>query len=135
MAKFAPKTKAEPVMKRFVYLLLAVAASVHASEYRLWSGSEIPRDLGKIPFAEGILHRTIHDARESDYKFLHGAASINCKGTFFANWANSPRHENYPDETLQGRRAKDSLGKWSDAEVVGSGFEGKDRHSHGGSGC
>jgi hypothetical protein len=99
--------------------------------YRLWSGPEIPADSATIPFAEGMAHRTIHDAREAEHKFLHGAAIINYKGTFFANWANSPRNENYPNETLRGRRTKDPLGAWSDLEIVGPGFEGLERHSHG----
>ena len=98
---------------------------------KLWTGPKIPSDVNTIPFANGIEHRTIYDAREHDYKFLHGAAIINFKGTFFAHWANSPKDENLSRETLQGRRTKDSLGKWSKVEVIGPGFDGPERHSHG----
>jgi hypothetical protein len=109
----------------------AVAQDPEKAEFQLWTGPEIPSDPEQIPFAEGIEHRTILDAREHNYKFLHGAAIIHCKGTFFANWANSPRDENLSRETLQGRRSSDPLGEWSPVEVIGPGFEGPERHSHG----
>jgi hypothetical protein len=84
--------------------------------FKLWSGPEIPADAGRIPYPEEIEHRTIHDARYSHYKFLHGAAIIKYKDTFFASWANSPKDENFPRETMQARRAKDPLGDWSALE-------------------
>lgn len=122
-----------------IFMLLIIAFlnhSIYAKEkdkmvFQLWSGKDIPNDPEKIPFPKGIKHITIHDARESDYKFLHGAAIINYKGTFFANWANSPINENYPNETMQGRRTKDPMGKWSELEVIAPQLEGLDRHSHG----
>ena len=101
------------------------------TRFQLWTGPEIPSEPANIPFVEGIEHRTIHDARGHDYKFLHGAAIINYRGTFFANWANSPRDENLAGETLQGRRTTDPLGDWSAVEVIAPGFEGEERHSHG----
>lgn len=42
--------------------------------FKLWSGAEIPSNAEGVPVVRGIEHRTIHDARQSDYKFLHGAA-------------------------------------------------------------
>jgi hypothetical protein len=49
----------------------------------------------------------------------------------YANWANSPVNENGPHETLQGRRSVDGGVTWSELAVIGPGFEGKERHSHG----
>lgn len=113
------------------FLLGARAEDLDMRTFRLWSGAMIPADVEEVPFADGIEHRTIHDARQSEYKFLHGAAIINYRGTFFAHWANSPKDENFPRETLQGRRAKDALGDWSAVEIIGPGFGGPERHSHG----
>ena len=56
---------------------------------------------------------------------------MNHKGVLYANWANSPVNENGPQETLQGRRSKDGGVTWSELEVIGPGFEGPERHSHG----
>ncbi len=97
----------------------------------LWSGAQIPDDLESIPFVDGVVHRTIHTASEDGYKFLHGAAIIEHNGTMYANWANSPTNENGPQETLQGRRSTDGGETWSEIEIIGPGFEGPDRHSHG----
>jgi hypothetical protein len=105
----------------YCVFFIGVAVAAFANDtghttFRLWSGPAIPSDPNKIPFAKGVEHQTILDAREHDYKFLHGAAIINSKGTFFANWANSPLHENGPRETLQGRRSTDGCATWSDKE-------------------
>ncbi|MEQ9406558.1 MAG: LamG-like jellyroll fold domain-containing protein [Fuerstiella sp.] len=100
-------------------------------DYPLWSGGPIPEDPAEIPFAPGIRHQTLHDARTHDYKFLHGAAIIHYRGTFFANWANSPKNENQQFETMQGRRSTDGGRTWSEVEVIAPGFEGPERHSHG----
>ncbi len=97
----------------------------------LWTGPPIPKDVNQIPFVPGLTHQTIHRAQKDGFKFLHGAAIIEHKGTLYANWANSPTNENGPHETLQGRRSKDGGKTWSDLEVIGSGFKGPDRHSHG----
>ena len=91
----------------------------------------MPNDLDSIPFVRGVVHRTIHTATADGYKFLHGAAIVEHKGTMYANWANSPSNENGPQETLQGRRSIDGGETWSEIEVIGPGFEGPDRHSHG----
>lgn len=99
--------------------------------FTLWSGPAIPSDVTQIPFANGIEHRVIHRASAEGYKFLHGAAIVHHKGVMYANWANSPTHENGPHETLQGRRSKDNGVTWSQPEVIGPGFEGPERHSHG----
>ena len=99
--------------------------------FPLWSGGRIPANPDEILFPEGIKHSTLHDARTHDYKFLHGAAIIYHKETFFANWANSPKNENQQFETLQGRRSKDGGKAWSAVEMVAPGFEGEERHSHG----
>lgn len=99
--------------------------------FPLWSGPELPADPGRIPFAEGIEHRTIHRPAEDEHKFLHGAAIVFHKGVLYANWANSPTNENGPHETLRGRRSKDGGKTWESLEVVGPGFDGPDRHSHG----
>lgn len=99
--------------------------------YPLWSGPDIPRDVTAVPFVPGVEHRTIHRAAADGYKFLHGAAIVCHRGTFYANWANSPENENGPLETLQGRRSRDGGRSWSDVEVIGPGFGGPERHSHG----
>lgn len=99
--------------------------------FTLWSGPPIPRDPARIPLAKGMEHRTIHASTADGYKFLHGAAIIQHKGTFFANWANSPTNENGPHETLQGRRSTDGGATWSELEVIGPGFDGPECHSHG----
>ena len=99
--------------------------------FTLWTGPAIPGDVEKTPFVRGVEHRTIHRADANGYKFLHGAAIVEHKGTFYANWANSPTNENGPHETLQGRRSRDGGRTWSALEVIGPGFEGPDRHSHG----
>ena len=99
--------------------------------YQLWSGGPISKNPEDIPFAKGIEHQTLHDARTHDYKFLHGAAIIERNGAFFANWANSPKNENQQFETLQGRRSTDGGRTWSGVEMIGPGFDGPERHSHG----
>jgi hypothetical protein len=98
--------------------------------YPLWTGPPIPSPE-EIPFVPGLEHHTIHQATADGYKFLHGAAIIAHTGTLFANWANSPTNENGPHETLQGRRSTDGGKTWSDVEMIGPGFDGPDRHSHG----
>ena len=99
--------------------------------FTLWTGPPIPPDVEQIPFVKGVEHRTIHRASKDGYKFLHGAAIVHHKGMLFANWANSPVNENGPHETLQGRRSSDGGITWSELEVIGPGFEGEQRHSHG----
>ncbi|MBL68331.1 MAG: hypothetical protein CMO74_07780 [Verrucomicrobiales bacterium] len=99
--------------------------------FSLWNGPELPADPERIPFAAGIQHSTIHRPAEDGYKFLHGAAIVIHRGVLYANWANSPTNENGPHETLQGRRSRDGGKTWEPLEVVGPGFKGADRHSHG----
>jgi len=99
--------------------------------YTLWTGPPIPSDVTKIPFVPNVRHQTIHRATADGYKFLHGAAIAHHKGVLYANWANSPTNENGPHETLQGRRSADGGKTWSDIEVIGPGFDGPERHSHG----
>lgn len=97
----------------------------------LWTGPLLPKSVAELPFVPGVEHRTIHRATEKTDKFLHGASIVHHKGTWFANWANSPTNENGPHETLRGRRSIDGGKSWSDVEVIGPGFEGDQRHSHG----
>lgn len=99
--------------------------------FTLWTGSTIPSDPGKIPFVTGVKHQTIHRATRDGYRFLHGSAIVQHRGVLYANWANSPTHENGPRETLQGRRSRDGGKTWSDVEMIGPGFVGPERHSHG----
>jgi len=87
-----------------------------------------PTDLAE---PAGLMHAMIHRASADGYKFLHGAAIIAHDGVLYANWANSPTNENGPRETLQGRRSRDGGQTWSDLEVIGPGFDGPERHSHG----
>ena len=117
------------LLTTFVFSLLSSVSL--AAEYQLWTGPALPQDPAKIPEVEGMEHRTIHQATADGYKFLHGSAIVSHQGVFYANWANSPDNENGPHETLQGRRSKDHGKTWSDLEVIGPGFEGPDRHSHG----
>lgn len=104
---------------------------VEGEPFRLWGGPPIAQDSAEIPFVEGVRHQTIHQAIAEDDKFLHGAAIIHHEGVLFANWANSPTNENGPHERLRGRRSKDGGRTWSDVEVIGPGFAGDERHSHG----
>ncbi len=97
----------------------------------LWTGPPIPRNVEEIPFVSGVQHQTIHQATADGYKFLHGAAIVHHNGVLYANWANSPTHENGPHETLQGRRSANGGTTWSDIEVIGPGFDSDQRHSHG----
>jgi hypothetical protein len=99
--------------------------------YQLWSGTEIPKDPVKIPFAEGLQHITIHRPGADDDKFLHGASIVHHRGIFYANWANSPANENGPHETLRGKRSTNGGLSWSPLEIVGHGFPSDERHSHG----
>ena len=99
--------------------------------FTLWTGPPIPKDPTAIPFAAELEHRTIHRPTADGYKFLHGAAIQDHNGVLYANWANSPVNENGPHETLQGRRSTDGGHTWSPLEVIGPGFEGAERHSHG----
>jgi hypothetical protein len=114
-------------------LLYSVAA--HADDggptYQLWSGGDLPTDPREIPVAEGLQHVTIHRPGEEDDKFLHGASIIHHRGVFYANWANSPINENGPHETLRGKRSTDGGRTWSPLEIIGPGFPGDERHSHG----
>lgn len=111
--------------------LLAQQAEPLPETFRLWSGPAIPNDAAEIPFVPGMRHQTIHQASADGYKFLHGAAIVHHEGVLYANWANSPTNENGPHETLQGRRSADGGKAWSDIEVIGPGFNGPLRHSHG----
>ncbi|WP_278468852.1 exo-alpha-sialidase [Gimesia maris] len=99
--------------------------------FALWGGPPVPADLDQIPFVPEMTHQTIHRAEKDGYKFLHGAAIIAHNGVLYANWANSPANENGPHETLQGRRSEDGGKTWSGLEMIGPGFEGPERHSHG----
>lgn len=99
--------------------------------FTLWTGSVIPDNVRKIADVPGVEHRTIHRATPDGYKFLHGASIVHHRGVFYANWANSPTNENGPHETLQGRRSVDGGRTWSGVEVIGPGFDGPERHSHG----
>lgn len=99
--------------------------------FALWSGPPVETDVTKVPLAKGIEHRTIHRPGPDDHKFLHGAAIVAHDGLMYANWANSPTNENGPFETLRGKRSTDGGLNWSDLEIIGPGFEGADRHSHG----
>lgn len=100
-------------------------------ELTLWSGPPIPKDVSRIPFVTGMRHQTIHQATEKTDKFLHGAAILQHKGVWYANWANSPLNENGPHETLRGRRSTDQGQTWSELEIIAPGFTGNQRHSHG----
>ena len=111
---------------------IAALATIPAmTPIKLWTGPPIPKNAESIPWAPGIEHRTIHRASQDGDKFLHGAAIVEHKGVLFANWANSPTNENGPHETLRGRRSSDGGLTWSDMEVIGPGFDGPMRHSHG----
>ena len=121
-------------MKLATYALLLTLTSLSSfaqdEVFPLWSGLKIPSNPATLKEPKGLVTRTIQDARESDYKFLHGAAIVHFKGTLFANWANSPIDENKAHETLQGRRSTDGGKTWSELEVIGSDLPGADRRSH-----
>lgn len=99
--------------------------------YRLWTGKDLPSDPESVPFAEGMEHQVIHRPDAEGYKFLHGAALIDFENVIYTHWANSPVNENGPHETLQGRRSPDGGKTWTPLEMIGPGFEGDERHSHG----
>ncbi|MCA9230376.1 MAG: exo-alpha-sialidase [Planctomycetales bacterium] len=110
----------------------ASSSAPQASQpYVLWTGLPISNDAEQIPFVEKMHHRTIHQAAADGYRFLHGAAIVEHQGAFYASWANSPNDENGPHETLQCRRSLDNGKTWSDLQIIGPGFEGPERHSHG----
>lgn len=122
-------------LRFLVALLLTSAGMVWAADESdsgvLWSTDVAfpsPQDLDE---PDGMTHATIHGATVDGYKFLHGAAIIEHEGVLYANWANSPTNENGPHETLQGRRSHNGGKTWSDLEVIGPGFDGPGRHSHG----
>lgn len=102
-----------------------------SAPFKLWTGPPIPGHTEQIPYVPGIRHQTVHKATAESDKFLHGAAIISHNGMLYANWANSPTNENGPHETLKGRRSADGGTTWSGIEVIGPGFPGPERHSHG----
>ncbi len=125
-SSFLEVTAEEKIRTSLIGMLASLAA-----DRPLWTGPPIAKETTRIPFVEGAVHKTIHAASADGFKFLHGAAIVQHRGTLYANWANSPTNENGPHETLQGRRSRDGGDTWSDLEVIGPGFDGPDRHSHG----
>jgi hypothetical protein len=98
--------------------------------YPLWDGPT-PLDVRKLSEPRGIQHRTIARAVAGEYQFLHGVAIASHNGVLYASWANSPVDENSADEVLRGARSTDDGATWSPPEMIGSGFPGPLRHSHG----
>lgn len=125
-----------PEIRHIVLLLLLLGPTGQAPAvpqrppYPLWTGGEFPAP-DAIPFVPGIEHSVVHQAKLGEYQFLHGAAIIHHKGTWFTSWANSLVDENSPSETQRGRRSTDDCRTWSDAELIAPGFPDAERHSHG----
>lgn len=122
---------AKEMKKRFQPISATHSIPDAPRPYELWDGPAIPDDVTKIPFAAHSVTSIIHQPTGRQHKFLHGAAMVEHKGVMYANWANSPVHENGPDETLRGKRSTDGGATWSKLEVIGPGFKGDERHSHG----
>lgn len=112
-------------------LFLLTSPSALAEPYRLWSGPPLSADPAQLAEVAGVEHRTLHQATEDGFKFLHGAAIISFRNVMYANWANSPVDENSQLETLQGRRSTDAGRTWSPLEIIGPDIEGPECHSHG----
>jgi hypothetical protein len=72
----------------------------------------------------------LHAPRDGQYTFLHGAAIVHHKGRMYANWANSPVHENSPDESLQGSSSGDGGLTWTPREVIARPRSGDPNFSH-----
>ena len=128
---FDEPLNAEQMAEAYVPVTAVHLIPTPPEPWKLWVGPPIPSNIDKIPFVEGVEHRTIHRPTKDGFKFLHGAAIVEHEGVMYANWANSPTNENGPHETLQGRRSNDGGITWSDVEIIGPGFVGEERHSHG----
>lgn len=96
----------------------------------LWEGDE-PPVAEEAPYLDFVTLVRVHRAIPRGYQFLHGPAIVRFRDTLFTSWANSLVDENSPSETMQGRRSRDGGLTWSAAEMIGPGFEGPERHSHG----
>ncbi len=97
----------------------------------LWDERVPFPELESIPLPDAVTHAMVHRATMGEHQFLHGAALIHYKGTLYASWANSPVEENSAGEILRGRRSTDGGLTWGAVEVIGPGFDGPLRHSHG----
>jgi hypothetical protein len=98
--------------------------------YQLWSGPPIPETQDQLQPPDVITNVVLHAPRDGQYTFLHGAAIVDHKSRLFANWANSPVHENSPDESLQGSSSSDGGLTWAPREVIARPRVGDPNFSH-----
>ena len=104
--------------------------------YPLWEGGDVPT-AAETPLLENVRFTVVKN-REPDqdgYDWLHGAAIIRHKDTWFVCWGNNRGRENTVTEVNRGRRSTDDCLTWSEVEMIGPGVGPPDArteaHSHG----
>jgi hypothetical protein len=98
--------------------------------HQLWSGPPIPETQDHLQPPDVITNVVLHAPRDGQYTFLHGAAIVHHKTRMYANWANSPVHENSPDESLQGSSSSDSGLTWTPRQIIARPRAGDPNFSH-----
>lgn len=98
--------------------------------HHLWSGPPFPETQDQIQPPDVITNVVLHAPRDGQYTFLHGAAIVHHEGRLYANWANSPVHENSPDESLQGSSSSDGGLTWTPRQIIARPRDGEPNFSH-----
>ena len=106
------------------------AANASDDYHRLWTGGPIPQARDELTSLPSVQHVQVHAPRDGTYTFLHGAAIAYHNGRFFANWANSPTHENSLEETLQGSVSTDGGLTWSPRQLIARDPSAQLNYSH-----
>jgi len=97
---------------------------------QLWQGVRPFPATDHIPPVKDVIYRIVHPLTEG-WRFLHGPAVIEHKGTLFVSFAHNSGKENTKTETLRCRRSDDGGRTWTEPEFIGPGFPDEERHSHG----